>query len=428
MPSYQGNRNKDHYNSKSFRSNNNRNAGGAPRSYRPSSSSYKARQNLYQQHSISHNKADQLQLWMGDIDSQWNEEFLMRLWTDLVTKPVSVKIIRDKANPSKSAYSFITFQSQESIDLALQRNGQKIPHSNKTFKLNHASGGKSQSGSHDQTTENTLFVGDIALEVNEATLFSKFNLKYPNQIQSAKIILDINTKKSRGFGFIKFSNGDVMLKALDEMQGMIIGSKAIRLGIAAGSETTNTTSQKETKIDYHKIPIAQHQPELNKWTDQNNTSMLISGLNTKFTIREIENLLLGFGNVIYVELAQDFDKCYVKFLNRHEAEQAFLYLHGSVINECRLKVSWGVSVPVKDGAVKFKPKLVNEGKYEKNIDVPSIFITNEYVNKRLDIINESVRGSLFKLDGSEPKSIIEINDLYFNKKLNQFEILNDSLY
>ena len=90
----------------------------------PATSSYKARQNVYQQHSTPLRNND-FQMWMGDLDPQWTEESIDNLWTKLVSKPHHVKIMRDRLQPLKPSYCFVTFRDQESIDLAIQRNGQK---------------------------------------------------------------------------------------------------------------------------------------------------------------------------------------------------------------------------------------------------------------------------------------------------------------
>ena len=170
----------------------------------PATSSYKARQNVYQQHSTPLN--NDFQMWMGDLDPQWTEESIDNLWTKLVSKPHHVKIMRDRLQPLKPSYCFVTFRDQESIDLAIQRNGQKVPDSNRVFKLNYS--GRNSTGSHDRSTnlsnEYSIFIGDLAPEVSDAALYNKFNMKYPNQIKQAKVITDSSTRKVKGSGLLNF--------------------------------------------------------------------------------------------------------------------------------------------------------------------------------------------------------------------------------
>ena len=135
------------------------------------------------------------------------------------------------------------------------------------------------------TGEFSLFVGDLAQDVSEAALYSKFNLKYPNEIKLARVVIDQNSKLGKGFGFVKFFHSATMERALKEMQGVMLGSKAIRVGIAAGSETTQT-NYAQSKPDLKKLAVAQNQPELNADTDERNTNITISGLSSNFTARE----------------------------------------------------------------------------------------------------------------------------------------------
>lgn len=48
----------------------------------------------------------------------------------------------------------------------------------------------------------------------------------------AKIITDNITKVSKGYGFVKFSNQDDANKAISEMNGQMLGDKAIKVSQA----------------------------------------------------------------------------------------------------------------------------------------------------------------------------------------------------
>lgn len=72
-----------------------------------------------------------------------------------------------------------------------------------------------------------LFVGNLAGEVTDESLFKAFS-KYPS-IQKARVIRDRRTEKSKGYGFVSFSDGDDYFKAAREMQGKYIGSHPVLL-------------------------------------------------------------------------------------------------------------------------------------------------------------------------------------------------------
>lgn len=72
-----------------------------------------------------------------------------------------------------------------------------------------------------------LFVGNLAGEVTDDSLKKAF-AKYPS-IQKARVIRDKRTEKSKGYGFVSFSDGDDYFKAAREMQGKYIGSHPVLL-------------------------------------------------------------------------------------------------------------------------------------------------------------------------------------------------------
>jgi RNA recognition motif-containing protein len=72
-----------------------------------------------------------------------------------------------------------------------------------------------------------LFVGNLAGEVTDDSLLKAFS-KYTS-VQKARVIRDKRTQKSKGYGFVSFSDGDDYFKAAREMQGKYIGSHPILL-------------------------------------------------------------------------------------------------------------------------------------------------------------------------------------------------------
>lgn len=394
----------------------------------PATSSYKARQNVYQQHSTPLRNND-FQMWMGDLDPQWTEESIDNLWTKLVSKPHHVKIMRDRLQPLKPSYCFVTFRDQESIDLAIQRNGQKVPDSNRVFKLNYS--GRNSTGSHDRSTnlsnEYSIFIGDLAPEVSDAALYNKFNMKYPNQIKQAKVITDSSTRKSKGFGFVKFHSPDIMNRALKEMQGYNIGSKAIRVGLAAGSHV-DTSSKPVTKLDHHRVPVPQLQPALNQFTDPNNTSFTIGGLSGRITESELEQHFIGFGDLVYCRVSKDYQTGYIKFYSRSAAESAFLNMYGFMINDCRLQITWGSCVQVSGASVNYLPNVAGEI-YEKAKKSPAIYHHPNYPYLRFDkLSSDEIKKLPQRLDGSDVLTTSQIDEFYLNNKRYREKLLNDALY
>lgn len=86
-----------------------------------------------------------------------------------------------------------------------------------------------------------LFVGNIAGEVTDDSLFKAFS-RY-SSVQKARVIRDKRTQKSKGYGFVSFSDGDDYFKAAREMQGKYIGSHPVLLRRATTEVRPVSTTQ-----------------------------------------------------------------------------------------------------------------------------------------------------------------------------------------
>ena len=75
-----------------------------------------------------------------------------------------------------------------------------------------------------------LFVGGISWNTTEPGMrdaFEKFG-----EVQEAIIILDRETQRSRGFGFVTFADGAAADKAVAEMDGAELDGRTIRVNEA----------------------------------------------------------------------------------------------------------------------------------------------------------------------------------------------------
>mgnify|MGYP000019416876 CR=1 FL=1 len=75
-----------------------------------------------------------------------------------------------------------------------------------------------------------IYVGNLDFKVNEdelQTIFEKFGT-----LNSAKIITDKYSGKSRGFGFIEMENQDEATKAIQELDGATFENRKITVNEA----------------------------------------------------------------------------------------------------------------------------------------------------------------------------------------------------
>jgi RNA recognition motif-containing protein len=208
-------------------------------------------------------------LWMGEIETWMDENFLMSLF--IHTGECShVKIIRDKNTGLPAGYAFIHFNSLHAAQKVLENfQGQPIPGTTKHFRLNwatHTSKAQQQQqqqsfaqqqmrpqitsqASHmteqqqsqlaqtlsqltsTQIEELSLFVGDLAPDVNNYFLQSTFQYYYPS-CYNARVVVDPQTGQSKGYGFVYFTDETEKNRALTEMQGYYLSYRPIKLNLA----------------------------------------------------------------------------------------------------------------------------------------------------------------------------------------------------
>lgn len=309
------------------------------------------------------------QLWQGDLDAHWTEQLIMDLWRQVGENPVSVKLIRDKMG--KPQYCFVTFTSHQAVASAIQKNRMQVPGSSRTFKLNWASGGShgdsrappgrdggsryagSGQGSR-SSAEYSIFVGDLDLEVSEPTLFARFSKEYPGAVKQVKIMTDPASGASKGFGFVRFFTESAQQSALKDMNGVVIGERPIRVGLASGGNQDTSASLKKGK-DALPVVLAQKQPPLTPYTDPNNTVVIVRGISSSITAEELKAHFLAFGSIVYCRVNYQKHVAHIKFLLRGAATRAVLFLTGFVINGCRLTIGWGREENVADGKLQFRP-------------------------------------------------------------------------
>ena len=77
---------------------------------------------------------------------------------------------------------------------------------------------------------NKLFVGGLSWDTNDAGLRDAFTAF--GEVVEAKVILDRETGRSRGFGFVTFSDPESAKKAVEGMNGQRLDGREIRVNEA----------------------------------------------------------------------------------------------------------------------------------------------------------------------------------------------------
>jgi RNA recognition motif-containing protein len=79
-----------------------------------------------------------------------------------------------------------------------------------------------------------LFIGSLAYSTTDDSL--KTHFEQIGEVESARVITDRDSGRSKGFGFVQFVNADDNQKAIDQLDGKELDGRAISVGLARPKE------------------------------------------------------------------------------------------------------------------------------------------------------------------------------------------------
>lgn len=166
-------------------------------------------------------------LYVGNLDKSITEDLLKQYFQ--VGGPVAnVKILVDKNN-QEANYAFVEYHKPHDANVAFQTlDGKTIE--NNQIKINWAF--QSHQVASDESFN--LFVGDLNVDVDDETLANAFS-EFSAFIQ-AHVMWDMQSGRSRGYGFVSFSEQEQAQKAMETKQGFELNGRAIRINWASKRE------------------------------------------------------------------------------------------------------------------------------------------------------------------------------------------------
>lgn len=144
----------------------------------------------------------------------------------------------DKLSGRNFGYGFVEFRTEDDAEYALRimnmiRIFGKPLRINKGGISNNSSGGgdRGDGGGKPMDVGANLFIGNLAPEVDEKLLHDTFSA-FGGIIEPPKIMRDIETGTSKGFGFVDYDNFEASDRAIDTMNGQYLGGRPITIQYA----------------------------------------------------------------------------------------------------------------------------------------------------------------------------------------------------
>ncbi|XAR67456.1 hypothetical protein NMG60_11002226 [Bertholletia excelsa] len=272
-------------------------------------------------------------LWIGDLQYWMDENYLYTCFVQ-TGELAAVKVIRNKQTGQPEGYGFIEFTSRAAAERILQSyNGTLMPNSEQSFRLNWATLGAGEKRAEDGP-DYTIFVGDLAAEVSDYLLQETFKVHYAS-VKGAKVVTDRMTGRSKGYGFVRFGDESEQLRAMTEMNGVVLSSRPMRIGPAANKKPVS--GQQNQKVTYQN---SQENPGEN---DPNNTTIFVGGLDESVSDDHLRQVFSQFGELVHVKIPAGKRCGFVQFVDRACAEQALSMLNGTQLGGQNIRLSWGRS-------------------------------------------------------------------------------------
>ncbi|KAF2773010.1 hypothetical protein EJ03DRAFT_324062 [Teratosphaeria nubilosa] len=305
-------------------------------------------------------------LYVGGLDPRVTEDVLKQIF-ETTGHVQSVKIIPDKNFQSKGYnYGFVEYDDPQCAERAMQTlNGRRVHQ--QEIRVNWAY--QSNNGAKEDTSNHFhIFVGDLSNEVNDEVLLQAFSAF--GSVSEARVMWDMKTGRSRGYGFVAFRDRAEAEKALSSMDGEWLGSRAIRCNWANQKGQPSFSQQQAmaqmgltptTPYGHHSFPTqgAQSYDMVVSQTPLWQTTCYVGNLTPYTTQNDLVPLFQNFGYVTETRFQSDRGFAFIKMDTHENAANAICNLNGYNVNGRPLKCSWGKDRPPTGqfdaGAAGFSP-------------------------------------------------------------------------
>lgn len=265
-----------------------------------------------------------------------------------VAGPVQhVKIIPDRNYQHGGLnYGFVEYLDMRAAETALQTlNGRKI--FDTEIRVNWAYQGSQNK--EDTSNHYHVFVGDLSPEVNDEVLSKAFSAF--GTLSDARVMWDMNSGKSRGYGFLAFRDKTDAEQAIATMNGEWLGSRAIRVNWAnqktqVSPAAVPPTTRSGISVGTAPAPINFQGGPLSyesvvQQTPSYNTTVYVGNLVPYCTQADLIPLFQSIGYLAEIRMQADRGFAFVKLDTHEHAAMAIVQLQGQMVHGRPIKCSWG---------------------------------------------------------------------------------------
>ncbi|KAI1812029.1 hypothetical protein GGS20DRAFT_587881 [Poronia punctata] len=317
-------------------------------------------------------------LYVGGLDPRVTEDVLRQIF-ETTGHVQNVKIIPDK-NAKGYNYGFVEYDDPGAAERAMATlNGRRVHQAE--IRVNWAYQSNT-SNKEDTSSHFHIFVGDLSNEVNDEVLMQAFSAF--GTISEARVMWDMKTGRSRGYGFVAFRDRGDAEKALSSMDGEWLGSRAIRCNWANQKGQPSIAQQQAlsamgmtptTPFGHHHFPthgIQSYDMIVNQ-TPGWQTTCYVGNLTPYTTQGDLVPLFQNFGYVTESRFQADRGFAFIKMDTHENASMAICQLNGYNVNGRPLKCSWGKDKTPSNPQGSFDPSQPQQPPFSPQSAPPSAY-------------------------------------------------------
>ncbi|XP_039599143.1 nucleolysin TIAR isoform X2 [Polypterus senegalus] len=294
-------------------------------------------------------------LYVGNLSRDVTEVLILQLFSQ-IGPCKSCKMITE--HTSNDPYCFVEFYEHRDAAAALAAmNGRKIM--GKEVKVNWATTPSSQkkdtsslhghkTGVWEMFTQSEgpipqehvyhfhVFVGDLSPEITTEDIkaaFAPFG-----KISDARVVKDMTTGKSKGYGFVSFYNKLDAENAIVHMGGQWLGGRQIRTNWATRKPPAPKSVQENNskQLRFEDV-VNQSSPQ--------NCTVYCGGIQSGLTEQLMRQTFSPFGQIMEIRVFPEKGYSFIRFSSHESAAHAIVSVNGTTIEGHMVKCYWGKESP-----------------------------------------------------------------------------------
>ncbi|KAK6938232.1 RNA recognition motif domain [Dillenia turbinata] len=316
---------------------------------------------------VAANGFENASLYVGDLDASVNETQLLDLFSQ-VPQVLSVRVCRDQAKHTSLGYGYVNYGNAQEAANAMELlnftplNGKPI-----RIMFSHRDPSIRKSGYAN------VFIKNLDLNIDNKALqetFASFGT-----VLSCKVAVDSNGR-SKGYGFVQFSNEDAAQNAIQRLNGMLLNDKQVYVGLFVRHQERNCINGS---------------PKF--------TNIYVKNLTETFTDEDLKNVFGHYGPITSAVVMKDANgksRCFgfVNFQNPDDAASVVEKLNGTTCGEKVLFVGRAQRKAEREAELRAKFEQERISRFEKMQGA------NLYLKNLDDTINDEKLKELFSEFGT----------------------------